>query len=275
MFTSRWTIIKLATITAVLVLLYAPVMRMLVFDWFHLEEFSHGFLIPLVSLYFVYERRKQISALTPSGTRVGVAWLVLGLLLLFFGKLAVEWFTMELSLLIVIAGIILYLLGIEMFKTVFFPLAFLIFMIPLPSLILQKITFPMQLFASRVAAASIDMVGIPVLREGNIIRLANTHLEVAEACSGITSLISLLAVSVVFAYFTQRQMWKRGLLVLSTLPIAIVANAVRISVTAILTQYYGPSAAEGFFHGFSGWILFVVTFLFLFGIGTVLTRIKR
>lgn len=275
MFAGRWTIIKLATITAVLVLLYAPVMRMLVFDWFHLDDFSHGALIPLISLYFVYERRKQIIALTPSGTRVGMAWLVLGLLLLLFGRLAVEWFTMEVSLLIVIAGIVLYLLGTEMFKTVFFPLAFLIFMIPLPSLILQKITFPMQLFASRVATASIDMFGIPVLREGNIIRLANTYLEVAEACSGIRSLISLLALSVVFAYFTQRQMWKRGLLVLSTFPIAIIANAVRVSVTAILTQYYGPSAAEGFFHGFSGWVLFVVTFLFLFGVGSVLTRIKR
>lgn len=267
-------LLKAALIIGCLALLYAPVVSMLVSDWIHLPDFSHGFLIPIVSLYFVYERRKQLTALSPSGNWVGLGGLILGVMLLLFGKLASEWFTMELSLLVVIGGIILFLLGKEMFRALLFPLTFLIFMIPLPSILMQQITFPMQLFASKVAARSLEVVGIPVLREGNIILLANTSLEVAEACSGIRSLISLLALSFVFAYFSQKEMWKRGLLILSTFPIAIIANAARVSGTGILAHYYGDSAAQGFFHGFSGWILFVVAFACLFGFGTILTRIN-
>ena len=267
--------IKLGIITACMAFLYAPVMKMLVFDWIHLPDFSHGFLIPLVSLYFVYERRNRISALSPSGNWTGLGWIVLGVSLLLLGKLAFEWFTMEFSLLVVIGGIILFLHGKEMLKTVFFPLAFLIFMLPIPSIILQRITFPMQLFASKVAAKSLDVVGIPVLREGNILLLANTSLEVVEACSGIRSLISLLALSVVFAYFSQKQMWKRGLLVLSTFPIAIIANAARVSGTGILAHYYGDSVAQGFFHGFSGWMIFVVAFACLFIVSSLIAKMKR
>lgn len=275
MFTDRWALIKFGTIIASLLVLYVPVIRMLIYDWIHLDDFSHGFLIPLVSFYFVYERRKQMTALPPAGKWVGLGWVILGVMLLLLGKLASEWFTMEFSLLVVIGGIILCLLGKEIFKILLFPLAFLIFMIPIPSLMLQQITFPMQLFASKVAAKSLDLVGIPVLREGNIIQLANTSLEVAEACSGIRSLISLLALSVVFAYIMQKTGWKRVVLVLSTFPIAIIANAVRVSGTGILANYYGDSVAQGFFHGFSGWILFVVAFVCLFAIGAILTRIKN
>jgi len=114
-----------------------------------------------------------------------------------------------------------------------------------------------------------------VLREGNVMLLANTSLEVAEACSGIRSLISLLALSVVFAYISQKITWKRVLLVLSTFPIAIIANAARVSGTGVLAHYYGDSVAQGFFHGFSGWILFVVAFVCLFGVGALLSRVKK
>ena len=272
---SQWTLIRLGAIVGSLLILYASVLKMLIYDWIHLDDFSHGFLIPLVSLYFVYERRKQIAAQSPSGHWVGLGLIISGVVLLLFGKLASEWFTMEVSLLIVMGGIILYLAGKEMLKILLFPLVFLILMIPIPSLVLQKITFPMQLFASKVAAASLQGVGIPVLREGNIIQLANTSLEVAEACSGIRSLISLLALSIVFAYFSQNEIWKRVVLVLSTFPIAIIANAARVSGTGALAHYYGESAAQGFFHGFSGWILFMVAFVCLFGIGLLLSRIKK
>jgi exosortase len=118
-------------------------------------------------------------------------------------------------------------------------------------------------------------MGIPVLREGNIIQLANTSLEVAEACSGIRSLISLLALSVVFAYFSQKTTLKRVVLVLSTFPIAIIANAARVTGTGILAHHYGDKVAQGFFHGFSGWILFVVAFACLFLLGAMLSRMKK
>jgi exosortase len=191
------------------------------------------------------------------------------------GNLATEFFTMRFSLLVILGGIILFLLGKEFFKALLFPLVFLILMIPIPSVLMDRVTFPMQLFASKVAAGCLDLIGIPVLREGNIIQLANTSLEVVEACSGIRSLISLIALSVVFAYFSQSGTWKRVVLVLSTFPIAIIANAARVTGTGILAHHYGQTVAQGFFHGFSGWILFVVAFVCLFVLGALLSRVKK
>ncbi len=268
----RIPLLKLSIIVACLLLLYFRVLQGLVSDWLHLPDFSHGFLIPIVSLYFVYERRKQLSALNRSGSWTGFGLLLLGIVLLLFGNLATEYFTMRFSILVVLGGMVLFLLGKECFGNLLFPIAFLIFMIPIPSVLLDRVTFPMQLFASKAAAKSLYLIGIPALREGNVILLANTSLEVAEACSGIRSLLSLLALSVVFAYFSQNSTWKRILLVLSTFPIAIIANAARVAGTGILAHHYGNKVAQGFFHGFSGWILFVVAFVCLFAVGSVLSR---
>jgi exosortase A len=268
-------LLKLAIIIACLAVLYADVVKYLVSDWINLPDFSHGFLIPIVSLYFVYERRKQFSVLSPSSNWAGLGLIIFGILLLLLGNLATEYFTMRFSMLVVFGGIILFLLGKDFFKTLLFPIIFLIFMIPIPSILMDRITFPMQLFASKVAANTLYLVGIPILREGNVMLLANTSLEVAEACSGIRSLISLLTLSVVFAYLTQKVTWKRVILVLSTFPIAIIANAARVSGTGILAHRYGDRVAQGFFHGFSGWILFVVAFVSLFLLGALLSRIKK
>jgi len=267
--------LRFAIIAFCFLLLYLSVMRGLVSDWIRMPDFSHGFLIPIVSLYFVYERRKELSVLSPSTAWGGFGLIVFGILLNLLGNLATEFFTMRFSMLVVLGGIILFLLGKEFYKTLLFPLGFLIFMIPIPSVLMDRITFPMQLFASKVAARYLYLIGIPVLREGNIMQLANTSLEVAEACSGIRSLISLLALSVVFAYFSQNTTLKRVLLVLSTFPIAIIANAARVTGTGILAHHYGDKVAQGFFHGFSGWILFVVAFVCLFLLGAMLSRMKK
>jgi exosortase A len=272
---NRMALLKLAIIIASLVVLYAGVVKYLVSDWINLPDFSHGFLIPIVSMYFVYERRKQFSALSPSSNWAGLGLIIFGIALLLLGNLATEYFTMRFSMLVVFGGVILFLLGNDFFKTLLFPIIFLIFMIPIPSILMDRITFPMQLFASKVAANTLYLVGIPILREGNVMLLANTSLEVAEACSGIRSLISLLALSIVFAYLSQKETWKRILLVLSTFPIAIIANAARVSGTGILAHRYGDKVAQGFFHGFSGWILFVVAFVSLFLLGALLSRIKK
>ena len=267
--------IKLAIILACLAVLYSRVVQGLVSDWINLPDFSHGFLIPIVSFYFVYERRKQFSVLSPSSNWAGLGLIIFGILLLLLGNLATEYFTMRFSMLVVFGGVILFLLGNDFFKTLLFPIIFLIFMIPIPSILMDRITFPMQLFASKVAANTLYLIGIPVLREGNVMLLSNTSLEVAEACSGIRSLISLLALSIVFAYLSQKETWKRILLVLSTFPIGIIANAARVSGTGILAHHYGDSVAQGFFHGFSGWILFVVAFVCLFLLGALLARMKK
>ena len=272
---SQMVLLKLAIMIACLTILYFRVLHGLVSDWINLPDFSHGFLIPIVSFYFVYEKRKQLSTLSPSSNWIGLGLIIFGILLLLLGNLATEYFTMRFSLLVVLGGILLFLLGREFFKNLLFPLIFLIFMIPIPSILMDRITFPMQLFASKMASLSLYFFGIPVLREGNVMLLANTSLEVAEACSGIRSLISLLALSVVFAYISQKATWKRILLVLSTFPIAIIANAARVSGTGVLAHHYGDKVAQGFFHGFSGWILFVVAFVCLFVVGSLLSRIKR
>ena len=157
--------IKLAIILACLAVLYSRVVQGLVSDWINLPDFSHGFLIPIVSFYFVYERRKQFSVLSPSSNWAGLGLIIFGILLLLLGNLATEYFTMRFSMLVVFGGAILFLLGNDFFKTLLFPIIFLIFMIPIPSILMDRITFPMQLFASKVAANTLYLIGIPVLRK--------------------------------------------------------------------------------------------------------------
>lgn len=236
-----------------------------------LPDFSHGFLVPLVSCYLVWERRAKLSGSACPDNR-GLVILAFGIVLLLFGRLAAEPFTQRLSILVVIAGIVLFLLGREHLKTIAFPLAFLLLMIPLPSFLLQKITFPMQLFASRCAAGALELLSIPVLREGNIIHLANTSLEVAEACSGIRSMISLLTLGVLFAYFTKKILWQRIVLVLACLPVTILVNAFRVSMTGFLAHRYGARAAGGFFHECSGFLLFLMAVALFYGLSLLLPK---
>ncbi len=269
---NRLPLAGLAICSILLVILYYPILVSLVQDWINLPDFSHGFLVPLVSLYLVWEKRKDLA--NPSRpSDWGLLLLVFGLVLLFFGRLAAEYFTQRFSLLVVIGGIVLFLLGRDHLKTVAFPLALLVLMIPLPSILLQKITGPMQFFASGCAANSLELLGIPVLREGNIIHLANTSLEVAEACSGIRSMISLFTLGILFAYFTKDILWQRILLVLACFPITILVNAFRVSLTGVLAYYYGEAAAGGFFHEFSGYILFLVAGVLFYGVSLLLSKL--
>ena len=255
--------------------LYYSAFKSLVTEWIELPDFSHGFLIPFISLYFVWDRRDQLEELSASPTNAGLPVIVFGLVLFLLGNLASETFTMRFSFLVVLCGVTLFLLGWPYLKALLFPIAFLVFMIPIPSILMQKITFPMQLFASSVAEASLQALEIPVLREGNIIHLPHTTLEVAEACSGIRSLMSLLALGVIFAYFTKRKLWQRTVLVLACFPIAIVVNSLRVSATGILANSYGLSVAEGSFHDFSGYVLFIVAFGLLLGLGFLLSKVSR
>lgn len=269
------TFIKIGICSVCLGILYFPVFTSMGNDWINLPDFSHGFFIPFISLYFVWERADKLGNTALSPNNSGFFIILLGLMLFFVGNLGLESFTMQFSFLIVLSGIVLFLLGWVHFKILLFPIAFLIFMIPIPSILMGKITFPMQLFASKVATGSLSMLGIPILREGNIIILADTTLAVAEACSGIRSLISLLAIGTVFAYFTKKSFWQRAVLILSCLPVAIFVNALRVTATGVLSNAYGPSVAQGFFHGFSGYLLFLVALVLLVGEGSLLSRFQR
>jgi exosortase len=253
-------------------LLYRDVLVKLVHDWLHDDNYSHGILIIPIALYFAWERRARLMAATPKPTVLGLVLVVGSMLVLVAGTLGAELFLARISMIGIVAGTVLFVLGWEHFAILLLPIAFLLLMIPIPAIIFNNIAFPLQLLASRFGELTLQMLNIPVLREGNVITLANTQLEVAEACSGIRSLISLLTLGIVYGYFATPSVPARTLLALATIPIAIVANAFRVAGTGIAAHYYGPSAAEGFFHTFSGWLVFVVSFIMLFFIQRLIAR---
>jgi exosortase len=195
--------------------------------------------------------------------------------MLVLGVLGAELFFSRTSLLVLMAGLIILFEGWGFFRAVLFPWAFLILMIPIPSLILQQVTFPLQLLASKLATVLLQVTGVPVLREGNVIVLAAMPLDVAEACSGIRSLLTLVTLAIMYGYLMETRIWVRVLLALSAVPVAVAANSFRMFGTGLLVQYWDPDKAEGFFHAFSGWLIFVVAMIMLFAVHRVITLIWK
>lgn len=260
---STRTVAAVAAALAAFALLYAHVVVKLVHDWATDGNYSHGFLVVPVALYFVWDRREALRRVVPRPTWIGLAVVVASLGVLLAGVLGAELFLTRISMLGVLAGTILFVAGWEAMKLLAFPIAFLVLMIPIPAIIFNQIAFPLQLLASKSAEVSLGALQIPVLREGNVIMLANTTLEVAEACSGIRSLISLVTLAIIYGCFAERRPWARVALALAAVPVAVVANAARVAGTGVAAHYYGPAAAQGFFHEFSGWLLFLVAFALL------------
>ncbi len=259
-------------ILAGMALVFRQVFVRLVDAWIVDGNYSHGFLILPVALYFVWERREQLAAAPIKPSWVGLVAIALGLLVLMAGLWGSELFLSRIALLPVTAGIVLFLFGWRHFKILLFPIAFLFLMIPIPAIIFNQIAFPLQLLASRFGEWAITMVGIPVLREGNVLVLANTSLEVAEACSGIRSLVSLITLGIVYGYFTDTRTWVRILIVASAVPVAIIANGARVAWTGMAAHWIGKEAAEGFVHEFSGWIVFIFAFLMILAIQKLIVR---
>jgi exosortase len=244
--------------------LYYDVFRKLIHDWTVDDNYSHGFLIIPISLYLVLERRIKLAVIERIPSNWGLVVILFSMLILLAGILGSELFLTRISILGAIIGAVLSLYGWKYFNALLFPIAFLILMIPMPAIIFNQIAFPLQLLASRFGEWALSLLHIPVLREGNVISLANTSLEVAEACSGIRSLISLLTLGIIYGYFAETRLWIRWVLAVATVPIAILANGIRIAGTGVAAHVYGPEAAEGFFHAFSGWLVFLIAFIFLF-----------
>jgi exosortase len=261
-------------LAASFLLLYGGVVRHLVHDWIRDENYSHGFLIIPLALYFAWERRTRLAALSLAPSNVGLIIVFGSLGVLLAGVLGAELFLTRVSLIGLTAGSIVFLLGWQALRVLAFPVALLLLMIPIPALIFNQIAFPLQLLASQVGESALRTLGVPVLREGNVIVLANTSLEVAEACSGIRSLISLLTLGIVYGYFSDPRGGVRTMIALSTIPIAIASNGLRVAGTGIAAHFIGPEAAEGFFHTFSGWLMFVVAFLMLFAVVRLIIRLS-
>jgi exosortase len=237
--------------------LYGPVLTKMVADWWQDPDYSHGFVVPLFAGYVLYQRRHQLRQVPFEPSNLGLPVMVGAIGLLLAGSLGAELFVARFSLLFLLGGMLLFFAGWKMLRAVAFPLAFLALMIPLPAIIYNQVTFPLQLLASRLSSSWLELLGVPVLREGNVLVLPNYSLEVVEACSGIRSLMSLIALAVAFGYFVEKRLWARITLVVLMVPIAVGSNASRVLGAGVVTYLWGPQWAEGFFHSFQGWLIFV------------------
>lgn len=266
---------RLVILVGLIGLLYADTLTHLVAQWYDNPDFSHGFLVPLFSAGVVWHKRKELGALAPAPSWLGLAVIVGSLGILTVGILGAELFLSRASLVFLLFGMVLHFLGWAYLRALLFPLTFLFLMIPLPAIVFNQIAFPLQLLASQLAGSLLPMLGVPTLRLGNVIQLPVMTLEVVEACSGIRSLISLTTLAIIYGYVLEPRVWRRVLLAFSAIPIAVIANGLRIVGTGLLGEYWDPDKAEGFFHTFSGWLIFVVSLLMLFVLHSALSWLGR
>lgn len=267
-----WT--SLSWFAVLLVITYLPILSRLINQWNQDEDMGHGFFVPVIAGYIAWQRRHLLLAADLRPSYWGLGLLLLGVVQSYIGTLGAELFLSRTALIESLAGAILLLGGWQAIRILAFPLFLLVFMIPIPAVIYNQITFPLQLFASQVAAAVLELMGIPVFRDGNVLELASQKLSVVEACSGIRSLLSLSFLSLVYAYFFDPMPWMRAALLAATVPIAILANAGRVTFTGILSEV-NPELAHGFMHTASGWVIFMIALAILVVTHQLISRIYR
>ncbi|MBZ5650614.1 MAG: exosortase/archaeosortase family protein [Acidobacteriia bacterium] len=243
--------------------LYAPFALGLASQWWHDPNYTHGFFVPVFSLFLLWERRAKLAALRRQPAWSGLVILLLALLALVLSTIDSGFFLYRISCLLFITGLVVFMAGWKHLATISFPLAFLILMIP-SSTLLGQITLPLQIVASKTASFLLMLVGIPAVREGNIILLPTAQLEVAEACSGIRSLFSLITLTVIYGYLAEAKISVRVLLVLIAVPISVLANALRIAITGVVVESWGIEGVQGTLHLLSGWLIFAGSLALVF-----------
>ena len=266
---------QLLTLLGLVGLLYGPILLHLVRQWGTDPNFSHGFFVPAFSAFVVWQERSRLAAIPPVPSSWGLMIISCSLCTLILGVFGAELFLSRISLIMLLTGLVLFFLGWEFLRAISFPLIFLILMVPIPAIVFNQITFPLQILASKLSATVLPVFGVPVFREGNVINLPAMPLEVAEACSGIRSLLSLATLAIMYGYLLEKRVAVRVVLALASVPIAVGANALRIVVTGLLVQYWDPAKAEGFFHAFSGLLIFVFSLLMLFAFHQALNFFRR
>ena len=257
-------------LTAALLWAYWPVIPGLVAQWWNEPEYSHGFLIPAISAYFIWSRWDAVRAAPVSAGYGGLGLMALALSAYVAGSVGADLFLQRVSMILMMAGGVWFVAGPAVFRLLLFPLAFLLLMIPLPGIIFNAIAFPLQLFAAQVASSMLEAFAVPVFREGNVMHLAAASLDVEEACSGIRSLMSLTALCVVYTYLIHTNWMPRALLLAAVIPIAIVANVFRVTVTGLLAHYASVETAMGVFHTAGGVSVFLVAAALLLGFSQLL-----
>jgi exosortase len=251
-------------LSALIAAIYIRVLIKLVHDWYTMPDFSHGFVIPFFVGYLVWQMRDKLEAIPLRPTWAGIGCVVFALIVLLTGIYGADLFLSRISLVLLLVGLVWTFAGPAFLRQLALPFGVLLLAVPFPAIIFNRITFPLQLLASSLASTVLPFFGVPVLREGNVIQLPAIQLEVAEACSGIRSLMTLFTVAVIYGYFAEKSLLKRWILALAAIPIAVAANAVRIVGTGICVQYWNPDKALGFFHEFSGWLMFVISTICLY-----------
>ena len=265
---------QIAALSILFLIVFQHTIVKLVGDWATDDNYSHGFLIPFIAGYMIWQKRDKLSEYGATPNMMGLLVLAAGMGMHIVGNVGAELFVMRVSIIVTLMGLSLYLLGKGITKEILLPLAYLIFMVPLPSIIWNQIAFPLQLFAAGITEGAVDLIGIPILREGNILHLPSTTLEVVDACSGLRSLVSLLALSAAFAWFVDLSKPGKWLLFFSAVPIAIGVNVIRLMLTAMMAHWVSPDTAHGFLHDASGMFMFAIAFVLLLAIYWALSRIE-
>lgn len=249
-------------VSVLLAACYAPILAALVRQWSDDPDMGHGFFVPVIAAAIAWHKRDQIAGKVPKPNWWGLAIMIWAGFQLYIGTLGAELFLSRTSLVISIIGAVLLLGGTEYVRVFGFPLFLLFFMVPIPAVIYNQLTFPLQIIASQVAENVIGWLQIPVIREGNVLILPQTTLNVVEACSGIRSLLTLTFLSLVYGYVFEKRTWVRVVLFFATIPIAITANAGRVAFTGVVSQFK-PELAEGWFHEAQGGVIFMIALAIL------------
>ena len=245
--------------TVLLGYLYADSLAFLFRHWIGSEDYSHGMFVPLISLFLIWQARHRIAVAGIENSWWGLAVISAGLFLYWIGEFATLYVLQHVSLWMVIVGLVIALIGVRGARAIAFPLSYLLTSIPLPVFLYASLSSQLQLWSSALGVGCLQLVGVTAFREGNVIDLGPVQLQVVEACSGIRYLLPLTSLALLCAYLFKDRMWKRVVLVLSSIPISILVNGFRIGMIGVLVEWYGQGAAEGFYHLFEGWVLFMAS----------------
>ena len=254
--------LKMVALFFLVIILFAPVLLKLVHIWYTDPDYSHGFLVIPISLFMVWQKRERLLSLQIKPSWSGIFVLIISLLCYYVAFVTSFNSLVYISMLLVIMGLLLFFTGTQFIKELLLPILFLLFMFPIPSSYYIMITNPLKLMITRISAVNMGLIGIPVLQDGNLLFFANTQLEVAEACSGVRSLYSYLMLGCLFAVLSNK-LSKKVILIISTVPLAILINIIRVTLTGVFSNYFGPEVAQGFFHEFTGFVLFAIGFVVL------------
>jgi exosortase len=257
--------------SVLVILTYIPTLDWMIDRWSAKDSYySHGFLIPFVSAFIIWQMRGALKKVKIKPDNLGWLLFVFGVFIHLISALLRIYFTSGFSLIMVLAGLVLLFYGKDYLKKLLFPILFLTFMVPLPLVAIAQISFKLKIFAAQISTLIINQMGVPAIRDGSVIKTMHSYLMVEDPCSGIRSLIAMIALGALMSYFSSTSKIKKTVLFLSSVPIAISANIVRIVALSLASEMYGSQMATGFFHDTMGVLVFVIAFIGLSLVGKIL-----